>query len=149
VQIISDQARQNIRPYVLQSILATLTIFIILIFLDALLHTAIIAALGSSAFQVFTRPCAYGSRSRTLIGGYLVGMTVGSVFYYATLLPAYLSLPVSEVTVLIVFSAMAVGGAIFLMVITNTEHSPAAGMALGSKNANVYYYCGYCDGGTA
>jgi len=131
VQIISEKARQDLRPYLLQSMLATLTIFFILIFLDTLSHTAIIAALGSSAFQVFTRPRAYSSRPRTLLGGYLVGISVGTIFYGATLLTAFLSLPVPQVVVLVIFSAMAVGGAIFLMVITNTEHSPAAGLALG------------------
>lgn len=131
VHIINEKAKQDIRPFLLQSILATLTIFFILVFLDALLHTAIIAALGSSAFLVFTRPRAYASRPRTLVGGYLVGMVVGTIFFYATLLPAYLSLPVSQATVLVVFAAMAVGGAIFLMVITDTEHSPAAGLSLG------------------
>lgn len=131
VKIFDEKAKRDLRPYLLQSFLATLTIFFILVFLDVLSHAAIIATLGSSAFLVFSRPRAYASRPRPLIGGYLVGMAVGILYYYATLLPAYFSIPVSQSTVLIVFSAMAVGSAIFLMVITNTEHSPAAGMSLG------------------
>lgn len=99
MKIIDEKAKQDIRPYLLQSFLATLTIFFILVFLDVLSHTAIIATLGSSAFLVFTRPRAYASRLRPLVGGYLVGMAVGS--------------------------------AIFLMVVTDTEHPPAAGMSLG------------------
>lgn len=99
MKLIDEKAKQDIRPYLLQSLLATLTIFFILVFLDVLSHTAIIATLGSSAFLVFTRPRAYASRPRPLIGGYLVGMAVGS--------------------------------AIFLMVVTDTEHPPAAGMSLG------------------
>lgn len=131
MNIIDEKALKNIRPYLLQSILATLTILLILVFLDVLSHTAIIATLGSSAFLVFTRPGAYASRSRPLIGGYIIGMAVGVMYYYATLLSAYFSISVSQATVLIVFSAMAVGGAIFLMVVTDTEHPPAAGMSLG------------------
>ncbi len=129
--IVSQKAREDIRPYIYQSALATLAILLILLFLDVLAHTAIIATLGSSVFLVFTRPRAYASRLRPLLGGYLVGTTVGMFFYYLSLLPALVSLPVSASTVSVIFSAMAVGGAIFLMVITNTEHAPAAGMALG------------------
>jgi len=58
-------------------------------------------------------------------------MAVGVIYYYATFLPGYYSIVVSEATMLIVFSALAVGGAIFLMVVTDTEHPPAAGMSLG------------------
>lgn len=131
MQLISKKVRKNIWPYIFQSVLATLTILLILVFLDVLSHTAIIATLGSSAFLVFTRPRAYASRSRPLIGGYLIGMAVGVLYYGAALLPAHFSMPVSEATVLVVFSAMAVGTAIFLMVVTDTEHPPAAGMSLG------------------
>ncbi|MFV1997290.1 MAG: HPP family protein [Acidiferrobacterales bacterium] len=131
MKIIDEKAKQDIRPYLLQSFLATLTIFFILVFLDVLSHTAIIATLGSSAFLVFTRPRAYASRPRPFVGGYLISMAVGVMFYYATLLPAYFSISVSQSTVLIVFSAMAVGSATLLMVVTDTEHSPAAGMSLG------------------
>lgn len=130
-RIVSQKARENIRPYIYQSALATLAILLILLFLDVISHTAIIATLGSSTFLVFTRPRAYASRLRPLLGGYLIGTTVGMFFYYLSLLPGLVSLPVSTSTVYVVFSAMAVGGAIFLMVITNTEHSPAAGMAMG------------------
>ncbi|MEE8481842.1 MAG: HPP family protein, partial [Acidiferrobacterales bacterium] len=77
MQIFDEKACKNIRPYILQSVLATFTILFILVFLDVLTHTAIIATLGASAFLVFTRPRAYASRSRTLIGGYLIGMAVG------------------------------------------------------------------------
>ncbi len=131
MQIFDEKACKNIRPYILQSVLATFTILFILVFLDVLTHTAIIATLGASAFLVFTRPRAYASRSRTLIGGYLIGMAVGVLYYYMALLPAHFSMALSEATVLVVFSAMAVGTAIFLMVVTDTEHAPAAGMALG------------------
>lgn len=131
MQIISDKVKQDIRPYVYQSVLATVAILIILLFLDVISHTAIIATLGSSVFLVFTRPRAYASRLRPLLGGYLIGTTVGVFFYYLSLLPSLVSLPVSTSSVYVVFSALAVGGAIFLMVITNAEHAPAAGMALG------------------
>lgn len=58
-------------------------------------------------------------------------MAVGVLYYYMALLPVHFSIALTEATVLVVFSAMAVGTAIFLMVVTDTEHAPAAGMALG------------------
>ena len=41
------------------------------------------------------------------------------------------NLIVNHATSLIVFGAIAVGFAIFIMAVTNTEHAPAAGIALG------------------
>lgn len=131
MQIIDKKISSNIRPHIFQSVLATLTILLILMFLDVTAHIAIIAVLGSSAFLVFTRPRAYGSRPRPLIGGYIIGISVGALFFYLSQLPAMMSLPVSAETVFRIFAAMSVGGAIFAMVITNTVHAPAAGLSLG------------------
>ncbi len=131
MHIFDKKARKDIRPFILQSSLATLAIFFILLFLDVLSHTAIIATLGSSAFLIFSRPHTYDAKPRFLIGGYLIGIFVGVIFHYITLIPEAISLPISISTSYIIFSAMAVGVAIFLMVVTDTEHPPAAGMALG------------------
>jgi CBS-domain-containing membrane protein len=130
-KFIDAKVKTNPRPYILQSLLATFTILLILMFLDVLTHTAFIAVLGSSAFVVFTRPRAYGSRPRRLIGGYLIGMLAGLICFYLAKLPQLVSLPVEASTIFIIFSALSVGSAIFLMVVTNMEHGPAAGMALG------------------
>ena len=141
MRIINKKLRQDIRPYIFQSVLATGTILMILLVLDVIEHTAIIATLGSSAFLVFTRPRAYASRLRPLLGGYLIGIVVGMFFYMLSLLPQMASLPISQSTIYIVYGAMSVGCAIFFMVATSTEHPPAAGMAL-SLVMNAW------DGGT-
>lgn len=129
--LVDEQARSNLKPFILQSVMATLAILVILLFLDVIEHTALIATLGSSTFLVFTRPSAYSAHARPLIGGYIIGLGVGALFYYLSLFPGWLSLPLSEHTVYIIYAALAVGLAIFLMVITDTEHPPAAGAALG------------------
>ena len=111
--------------------LATLTLLAVLFFLDVLFETAIIAALGASAFIVFTMPKTYSSDPRRLIGGYLVGISVGVVLYFVSKAEFSKDLFSSDTTPLIVFGAISVGIAIFIMAITNTEHAPAAGIALG------------------
>lgn len=131
MQILNEKLKQDIRPYVFQSALATVCVLLILLVLDVLTHTAIIATLGSSAFLVFTRPRAYASRLRPLLGGYLIGISVGVCFYLLSMLTQAISLPISLSTIYIFYAALAVGGAIFMMVATSTEHPPAAGMALG------------------
>ncbi len=131
MQIIARKFRQNARPYVVQSVMATLAILLILLFLDVFTHTALIATLGSSIFLVFTRPHAFASRLRPLVGGYFIAMVVGVLFYLLSHSALITGMPLSQETIYIVFSALAVGCAIFGMVITSTEHPPAAGMALG------------------
>lgn len=123
--------RKNVHRYIFQCILATLTIFAVLVFLNVLTETAIIAALGASAFIVFTMPNTYSSDPRRLIGGYIVGIIVGILCNYISFIEDLSNLFITQKMALIIFGAIAVGIAIFIMTITNTEHAPAAGIALG------------------
>ncbi|KYK24749.1 hypothetical protein AYK25_01595 [Thermoplasmatales archaeon SM1-50] len=128
---IDRKFRKNTTKYIIQCVLATLTIFAALLFLDVLNETAIITALGASTFIVFTMPKQYSSDSRRLIGGYLVGLAVGFVFYIISTLFFKTMISINNTTLLVIFGSLAVGFAIFIMAITNTEHAPAAGIALG------------------
>ena len=123
--------RKYTLKYIFQCILATLTMFAVLLFLDVLNETAIITALGASTFIVFTMPRQYSSDSRRLIGGYLVGLAMGFIFYTISISDFGISIIGHSTTSLIVFGSLAVGFAIFTMAMTNTEHAPAAGIALG------------------
>jgi CBS-domain-containing membrane protein len=131
IQIFDEKIKTNYLSYILQCLLATLTLLAVLIFLDVLTETAIIAALGASAFIVFTMPLTYSSQPRRLIGGYIVGICVGFVFYLISNLIDLPGIIIYENTSLIFFGALSVGIAILIMTITNTEHAPAAGIALG------------------
>lgn len=131
MRLFDKKFHKNVHRYILQCALATLTILAVLIFLDVLTTTAIIAALGASAFVVFAIPNSYSSDPRRLIGGYLVGIIVGVICYYISVNPLISNFFVNTKTPLIVFGAIAVGIAIFIMAVTNTEHPPAAGIALG------------------
>jgi CBS-domain-containing membrane protein len=117
--------------YVVQCLMATVAIGVVLVLMDAVEQTALIASLGASAFIAFTMPQAHVSEPRYLIGGYIVGVVVGVAF---GLTYRWLDLPAegaSQEVAHVVLGGLAVGVAIFLMVVTNTEHPPAAGIALG------------------
>ena len=119
------------KSYILQSLLAVLALAVILYFVEFLTHAAIIAALGASTFIVFAMPHSIIAQPRRLIGGHVVGVLTGTLCYGAFLIgPLGRLITHWEFTTLFVY-ALAVGLSIFLMTITNTEHPPAAGTALG------------------
>jgi CBS-domain-containing membrane protein len=118
---IDKEFRQHWKNYVMQSILAACSVFIVLYFLS-LQHAVVIASIGATAFIVFAMPDSITARPRNVIGGQLVGLLSGFLF----------SLLGQQVLLysLIIYS-LAVGTAIFTMVVIDTEHPPAAGTALG------------------
>jgi CBS-domain-containing membrane protein len=107
-----------------------MVVLILLVALDAVTQTVLIAALGASTFIAFAVPRSLVSSPRCLIGGYLVGMLAGSMM---SSLNASIGIadPVMAEVSMIVFGALATGTAMFLMVVTKTEHPPAAALALG------------------
>lgn len=65
-----------------------------------------------------------------MIGGYLVGIVSGSLL--GTMSNYFqLSDPIIGHAVIVLFGALATGLAMLIMVITKTEHPPAAALALG------------------
>lgn len=111
------------KNYLLQTLLATLVIFIVILFLKIQQQAVIVASIGSTAFIVFAMPKAVTAQARNVIGGHLLGIACGSL---CLLIPHQSSLLVSAM----VYS-FAVGLSIFLMVILDAEHPPASGTALG------------------
>jgi len=107
--------------YVLQSLLCAGSVFVVLVALRQQ-NLVVAASLAATAFTVFAMPQRVTASPRNVIGGHLVGLVFGSVF---ALIPAGSVLAQDGVY------ALAVGGAMFVMAITNTEHPPAAGTALG------------------
>jgi CBS-domain-containing membrane protein len=107
--------------YILQSILATLSVFVVLYFLS-LQEAVIVASIGATAFIVFAMPSSITAQPRNVIGGQLVGLFCGFLFSL---------IPHPGLIFLIFIYSLAVGVSIFIMVVTDTEHPPAAGTALG------------------
>jgi len=129
--LIDKKFRKNTSKYIFQCVLATLTVLAVLLFLDVLNETAIITALGASTFIVFTMPTQYSSDPRRLFGGYIVGLAVGFIFYLISISNFVVNSIDNETTILVLFGSISVGFSIFIMAVTNTEHAPAAGIALG------------------
>ena len=90
----------------------------------------LIAALGASAFIAFAVPHSPHSGPRNMIGGYTIGIVAGCLM--ATLESA-MNIQGSGAAhaVMVIFGAMAISLAMFMMVVTRTEHPPAAALALG------------------
>lgn len=109
------------KHYVIQSLLATGAIFIVIYFLS-MQHAVIIASLGATTFIVFAQPDNITAQTRNVIGGHIVGLFCGFLFSL---------IPHSSLLYSTLIYSLAVGASIFIMVVTDTEHPPAAGTALG------------------
>jgi len=131
MRLIDKKFHDNKRAYFVQCALAALAIVIILAVLDIKKNTAIIASLGATAFIAFGMPNVKSSDGRRMLGGYAVGLIVGCVFsLIAEELYTGKFLWIHDFSY-VVFGAFAVGSAILIMAITNTEHPPASGISLG------------------
>jgi CBS-domain-containing membrane protein len=113
---VKDKFKRLWKYYILQSLLAALVLFILLLILDKE-KVVVISSMGATSFIVFAMPKAVSAQTRHVIGGHLVGLACGTMFYY-TPLPYLLEYP------------LVVGIAICVMVALDVEHPPAAGTAL-------------------
>ena len=117
--------------FVVQAGLATLVMLAILTFVDSLSTAAISAGLASSVVGVFIAPSNSTARIRSVVGGHGIALLLGSLFsVFLFLTPIETFLGNTEILRLLSL-ASAVGLSMLLMAMTNTEHPPAAGTALG------------------
>jgi len=65
----------------LQSALATATLIAILLLQDAVLRAAIVVAVASTACTVFVVPHSIAASPRRVIGGHLVAVIAGTMFW--------------------------------------------------------------------
>jgi len=113
---IGEKFKKLWKYYLWQSSLAAIALFIIVLVLGKD-KMVVISAMGATAFIVFAMPTAASAQTRNVIGGHLVGLALGTIFYFVAL-PYLLEYP------------LVVGIAIFIMVALDVEHPPAAGTAL-------------------
>jgi len=76
--------RNDIKRYAMQCGLAGLVVLVLLLVLDTVTQTVLIAALGASAFIAFAVPRSLHSGPRSLIRGYVVGMLAGHSWEHST-----------------------------------------------------------------
>ncbi len=119
--MLDEKFRKHWKNYLVQCLIATFVIFLVILILN-IGDAVIIAAIGSTTFVVFAMPKSLSANPRNVVGGYTVGLFCGSLFGVfetnSDILSSFLY-------------ASAVGLSIFIMVITDTEHPPASGVALG------------------
>jgi len=104
---------------------------IILSFVEVLTQTAIVAALGASTFIVFAMPNSRTAGPRRLIGGHIVGILCGMLWFFIFSCDPLEELSCNYDLVVWFSYALSVVLSLFFMTITNTEHPPAASTALG------------------
>jgi len=134
LRLIDEKFREDPAHYVLQTLLAFAVIAVVVVGMGVLTNGTIVAALGASAFIVFAMPHSPSARPRCLIGGHAICLAIGLVC----------SIPVRLVPGLVhheatlgLIAAAAVALAIFGMVVTDSEHPPAAGNALAFAITSV------------
>jgi len=121
------ELRLHWKHYVSQSLLAALVVFVVILALNIDNDAVIIASIGATAFIVFAMPNSVTAKPRNVIGGHLIGLACG---FIATRIPV--SSCINPAIGQASLYAFAVGTSIFIMVVTDTEHPPAAGTALGT-----------------
>ncbi len=121
----------NMPSYLFQCGLATLTMVAIILLIDVIYRPVVVVAIASTAFIVFVVPHSVAATPRKVIGGHVMAVLVGSAFAGALRLFGIDETLAGERVVLEVAAAFSVGIGIFVMVLTNTEHPPAAATALG------------------
>ena len=97
---------------------------------DSIARAVLVAAIASTAFILFIGPRSVTAHPRHSIGGHAVAVAAASL---VDLFAEYLSGAnfADEFSLLFGFyAALAVGLAMLLMALTDTEHAPAAGTAL-------------------
>lgn len=117
LKILDEKVEERWKNYVWQSVVAGISIAVILTFFVSVVDLVIVAAVGATSFTVFAIPYHKTARPRNVIGGQAIGVLVGLVFSYVPLVVLQGALAVTFVTL--------------FMVTLDCEHPPAAGTALG------------------
>ena len=117
--------------FAFQAVLATVVMLAILSYVHSLSSAAIAAGLASSVVGIFIGPNNRTARIRSVVGGHGAALALGSIFSAILFLGPVENFLLDTRFVHNLSLAIAVGMAMLVMAITNSEHPPAAGTALG------------------
>jgi len=129
--LLDPKFRLKFRQYFFQAALATIAMAVILLFVDSLSTAAIAAGLGSSVIGIFINPTGATARIRAVVGGHTMALLLGSVFSLILFAGGIESFIADHSRFHALMMALSVGMLILIMAITDTEHPPAAGIAIG------------------
>ncbi len=117
------------KRYVVQSVLATLTIAGVIAVQDSVSNVALTSAMAASAFIVFQMPHSHFARPRRVIGGHCVAVVVdlgAAIAVHSVLGQGNESGLVTDMS-----AAVALGVSLLAMAMTDTEHPPGAATVVG------------------
>ncbi len=114
--IIKAKFKRFWKHYVLQSLLATVALAILTLAMGRD-KIVLISAIAATTFIVFALPFTNSAKPKNVIGSHIVGVACGAIFSFTTL-PHFVEW------------SLAVGIAIFFMLVLGVIHPPAAGTAL-------------------
>lgn len=112
------------RTYLFQVTLAAVYLAVALVVVRSIGSMVVVTGIGASTFLVFCVPRSPMAQARNVFGGHFVAVVV-------TLVLSPLLAEAGSGLMRDLAAALAVGIAMLAMVVTNTEHAPAAGTALG------------------
>ena len=129
--LLDPKFRRHYRQYIFQALLAAAAMAVILLFVDSLSTAAIAAGLGSSVVGIFINPSGVTARLRAVVGGHTMALLIGSVFSFIIFTGGTESFFTDNTQYLDLAMALSVGLLILVMAVTDTEHPPAGGIAIG------------------
>ena len=106
------------------------TPFVLLAIEGAVIPGAVIVTVASTAFIIFAIPHSVASQTRRIVGGHVVGVLAGAAFVGVAAIPGLDGAIEQSRLVWALVACGAVGLATFAMVVTDTEHPPAAATCL-------------------
>lgn len=130
-RLFDRRLRHHPQNYVFQSALCMVALLAIILVVDVVLRAAIVVGVASSAFIVFMLPHSRAATPRRVVGGHTVAVAVGTALSLAYLVPGWGDLAAMSPAFQNLIAVLAVGLGFLIMILTNTEHPPAVGTALG------------------
>ena len=129
--LLDPKFRHRYEQCFLRAFLAFVAMAIILLFVESPSSAAIAAGLGSSVVGIFINPNGATARLRAMVGGDTMALLLGSVFSFILFAGSIETFTVDHSQFHALIMALSVGLLFLVMAITDTDHPPAGGIAIG------------------
>ena len=129
--LLDPKFRHRYEQCFLRAFLAFVAMAIILLFVESPSSAAIAAGLGSSVVGIFINPNGATARLRAMVGGDTMALLLGSVFSFILSAGSIETFTVDHSQFPALIMALSVGLLFLVMAITDTDHPPAGGIAIG------------------